>query len=298
MANTIGVTQSANFIPEVWANSALTKLEAEIQVARNIARDSEYTSARVGDKINIAKTGALTANQKVSGSAVTLQNPSDSAVTVTLDQHWEVSFVVEDIAKAQANQSIMDAYIADAITALAEKVEATCIAKYGSLTAGTVNSGGGTFAKEDFQTARGNLSSNRAPMSNRFAYLDPDAVNDVLNIAEFTSAEKYGSSTPVQEGELGKVYGFKVFESLFIPSAGSPSVQKNLYMHKDALILAMRPLPTPQADGVKVAVVDRNGLMLRVLYSYNADQLGDQVTIDALWGVNVLRPELGGVIEK
>lgn len=298
MANVIGTTQAGNFIPEVWANSALTKLEAEIQLARFVARDSEYSSARVGSKVNIPKTGALTASQKVSGTAVTLQNPSDSGVDVTLDQHWEVSFIVDDVAKAQANQSIMDAYIADAVTALSEKIEATLIAKYSSLTAGTVNSGGGTLAKEDFQTARGNLSSNRAPAKDRYAFLDPDAVNDVLNIAEFTSAEKFGSSMPVQEGVLGRIYGFTVMENLFIPSAGSPATSKNLYMHRNALVLAMRSLPTPTADGVKVAVVDRNGLMLRVLYSYNADQLGDQVTIDALWGVNTLRPELGGVIEK
>ena len=64
-------------------------------------------------------------------------------------------------------------------------------------------------------------------------------------------------------------------------------------MHRDAMILAMRPLPRPKAPGVKVAYAMKDGLMIRVVMSYNADQLADQVTIDTLFGVATLRSELG-----
>lgn len=297
-ANTIGTTQASHFIPEVWANRALTKLEAELHLAKNVARDSEFTVSKVGDVINIPKTGALTANQKTAGNPVTLQNPTDDGVAVTLNQHWEVSFIVEDIAKAQANQDIMDRYIEDGITALAEKIETYLAGLYGSLTGTTVNSGGGNIGDADLLSARSTLSANRAPMKDRFLYLAPDQINAILALDKFVDASKYGANTPVQDGEFGKIYGFRVFESLFVQSAGSPSVDKNLAMHRNALVLAMRPLPQPKADGVKVAVVDRQGLMLRVLYSYNADYLGDQVTIDCLFGASALRSELGLVIES
>lgn len=298
MANVINTSKADDFIPEVWANRALTKLKAELHLARNVARDSEYTPSKVGDIINIAKTGALTANAKVAGTAVTLQNPDSTGVNVTLNNHYEVSFIVDDVVKAQANQDVMDRYIGDGVIALAEKIETTLASLYGSLTAGTVNSGGGAFVIGDIRSMRGNLSTNRAPQGDRFLYLSPDAINDVLSMGEFTDASKYGSAMPIQEGEFGKILGFRVFESLFTQSAGSPATSKNLYMHRDAMVLAMRPLPTPKAGGVKVAIAEYEGLMLRVVYSYNADQLGDQVTIDALWGVSTLRPELGGVAER
>lgn len=298
MANVLTPAKTDDFIPEIWANRALTVLEAELHLARNVARDSDFTTAKVGDVVNIPKTGALTANQKVAGTAVTLQNPDSTGVNVTIDQHWEVSFIVDDVAKAQANQDVMDRYIGDGVKALGEKIETALASLYGSLTAGNVNSGGGAIVIGDIRTARGNLSTNRAPQSDRFLYLSPDAINDVLGMDEFIDASKYGSNMPIQDGEFGKVYGFRVFESLFTQTGGSPEVTYNLYMHKNAMVLAMRALPTPKAGGVKVAVVDYQGLMLRVLYSYNADQLGDQVTIDCLYGVSTLRPELGDIIER
>lgn len=298
MTNTITPALAADFIPEVWANRALTKLEAELHLAKNVARDSEFTTQKVGDVINIPKTGALTANQKVAGTSVTLQQPDSTGVAVTLNQHWEVSFIVEDIVKAQANQDVMDRYIEDGITALAEKIETSLASLYGSLTGATVNSGGGNIEDADLLLARSRISESRAPMAGRFLYLAPDQINAILVLTKFVNAEKYGANTPVQDGEFGKIYGFRVFESLFVQSAGSPSVDKNLAMHKNAMVLAMRPLPTPKAGGVKVAVVDREGLMIRVLYSYNSMELGDQVTLDVLFGVNVLRPECGLVIES
>lgn len=296
--NIINPTQADSFIPEVWANRALTMLEAELHLAKNVARDSEFTTAKVGDKINIPKTGALTANQKVSGTAVTLQNPADDSVTVTLDQHYEVSFIVDDVLKAQANQDVMDRYLSDAVIALAEKIEVSLAGLYGSLTGTAINTGGGDIEDADLLSARSELTTNRAPRSNRFLYLAPDQINVMLKLDKFTSVAQYGSGQPVQQGEFGSIYGFRVFESLFVQSSGSPAVDNNLALHRDALVLAMRPLPQPKAKGVEYAVVDYQGLMLRVLYSYNAQELGDQLTIDALWGVNTLRSDLGCIINS
>lgn len=298
MVDTMGVTQSANFIPEIWANAALGKLEAELNLAKNVARDFEFTTQKEGDTIHIPVRGALTANAKVSGTGVTLQNPTATKVDVTLDQHFEVTFAVEDIAKAQANQDIMMGYVEDAVIALAEKIEAALAGLYGSLTGATVNSGGGDITEDDILSAREALTNARAPRNGRFLYLDPSQVSVLLKLERFTTPEKYGSGMPVQEGELGKIHGFRVFESLFVESAGSPAVNKNLAMHRNAMVLAMRPLPEPKAGGVVSTVVEKDGIGIRVIYSYNADQLADQVTLDILYGVGVLRSALGMVVES
>lgn len=293
MADTMGVVQNANFIPEVWANVAIGLLESELHLAKNVARDYEFTPAKEGDTIHIPVRGTVTANAKVSGSAVTLQNPTATKVDVVLNNHWEVTFAVEDIAKAQANQDVMAGYVQDAIIRLAEKVEVELAKLYSQFTTSDINSASTNLDEDDVLLARKTLTTNRAPMTGRFIYLDPAQVNVFLKLERFTSAEKVGTPEQLRNGMLGKIHGFEVYESIFVQADGSPVATHNIAMHKNAMVLATRPLPLPQADGVKGAVIEKNGIAIRVLYSYNADQLADQVTIDVLFGVKALRPELG-----
>lgn len=289
-------TNSANFIPEIWGNVALGKLEAELHMARNVARDYEFTPAKEGDVIHIPKRGSLQANQKTANTDVTLQNPTADKVDVTLDQHWEVTFAVEDIVKAQANQDIMGGYIEDAIAVLGEKIETALASLYSSLSTNNLGTAGTDITEAVVLNTRKALVENRAPRSNRFLYLEPSQINVILDKDTFpvVRASEYGNAMPVQEGEIGSLYGMKVFETLFAQDdTNSPVGTHNLAFHRNAFVLATRPLPEPKAPGAVSAVINRNGIAMRVTYSYNAMKLADQVTIDILYGVSVLREELG-----
>lgn len=288
------MTQSAEFIPEIVANKALGALQSELYLAQNVARDSEFTAQQVGDTIKIPKRGTLVANAKAAGADVQLQNPTATKVEVVLDQHFEVTFAVEDIVKvtAQGEYVIQDGYLEDAVVVLAEKIETSIAAKIADFTAKA-----GTAATDITDTVlrsvRGTLSNAKAPKSNRFLYLEPDQINAVLAMTGFVNAEKYGSATPAQEGEFGKIFGMRVFESPYTFSDGSPVAVHNAAMHRDGIVLVFRPLPTPKAPGVTVGYVNKDGMLLRVLYSYNAQKLADQITVDALWGVAINRDEFG-----
>lgn len=291
----MGTTQGATFIPEIVANKALGLLEAELHLAKNVARHYEYTPAKEGDKMIVPKRGTLKANSKVSGSSVKLQNPTADSVEVTLDQHYEVTFALEDILRTTAKGEIEidEGYIADAIQVLGEKIETSLANLVTSL-----SNTRGTVATDINDTVllqcRGDLSDNRAPKKDRFLYLEPDQINAILKLDKFVNTEKYGSNMPIMEGEFGMIYNFRVFESLFTKTVtGSPTAKHNIAMHRNAMVLASRPLKEPKGAGVTVGYVERNGIMMRVLYSYNADQLADQITIDTLFGVSTLRPELG-----
>ncbi len=291
----MGMTQGAKFVPEIVANKALGLLEAELHLAKNVTRHYEFTPAKEGDKVIVPKRGTLLAKQKVSGSSVTLQNPTADSVEVELDQHWEVTFALEDILRTTAKGEIEidEGYIADAIQVLGEKIETSLSNLVTSLgnTRGTVAT---DITDDVLLQCRGDLSDNRAPKSNRFLYLEPDQINAILKLTKFVNSEKYGSNTPVMEGEFGKIYNFRVFESLFTKTVtGSPTAKHNIAMHRNAMVLASRPLKQPKGAGVTVGYVEQNGIVMRVLYSYNADQLADQITIDTLFGVAVLREDLG-----
>jgi len=293
--DTIGKVEVAEITPEIIGNEALNALEAELHLARNVARDSEYTNAKEGETIKIPKYGSLSSNLKAAGEKVTMQNPSMDKVEVSLDNHYEVTFAVEDIAKTLATGKIQIdvGYIAQAIQVLGEDIEEALASLYSSMGA-NLGTGGTDITDAVLRSCRSGITSERAPKSSRFLFLDPDQLNVVLGLDKFVNAEKYGSKQPVQEGEFGRIYGFTVMESLFAQTSGSsPVTTHNLAFHRNAMVLATRPLARPMAKDVQVAYVEKDGIIFRILISYNADLLADQITIDCLWGVGTLREEFG-----
>ena len=56
-----------------------------------------------GDTIHIPNLSNLTATSKSANVQVTLQAPTESVTNISIDQHYESSFLVEDILKVQSN---------------------------------------------------------------------------------------------------------------------------------------------------------------------------------------------------
>jgi hypothetical protein len=133
MAN-INVTSAANFIPEVWANTALQALRNRIVLASIVTKDSDIASFTQGSVLHIPVPGTFVANNKVTNTPVTLQVPTDSKIDVTLNKHKEVTFLIEDPVRAQANQDVMQRYARNAVIPLAEAIEADLFALYATLT--------------------------------------------------------------------------------------------------------------------------------------------------------------------
>lgn len=309
MADTIQKLDVSEITPEIIAQEALTVLSSQLALARNVTKEAELVgtdkasqSVKQGDVVSVPKTGALVANQKTAGQSVTLQDPSMDKVQITVDQHWEVTIAPEDVAQAVADRNIQDTYLGDMINALAEKIETLIAGQFANFSNDAIDATGATADTiEDYiLQARKTLTDNRAPMVGRFGYWDTGAMNLMLKNDRFTRVDAYGANAAIQDGEVGKIHGFRNFESIFTPSdGGSPATYSNALMHRRAICLAMRPLPTPRGGGVKVSVITDpvSGLSMRALYSYNADLLADQLTLDVLFGVGTLRDELGVVVE-
>lgn len=304
MAGTIIKADVAPIVPEVIAQEALTYLGTKLHLARNVTKEAEIVPASKiaavgqGDKVVVPTTGTLVAHQKAEGGDVLIQDPTMDKVEITIDQHWEVTIAPEDYAQAVADRNIQDTYLGDMINVLAEKIE-SYLAGVAQTFTQRINAGS-SLDEDDFLTARAYLTNNRAPLDGRFGYWDTGSINKMLKIDRFTTVEKYGANTSIQDGEIGKIHGFRNFESVLVPATvGSASHYDNFLMHKRAMVLAMRPLPTPRGGGVKVStIVDPNsGLAMRALYSYNADKLADQLTLDVLFGAGKLRDEFGVVVE-
>jgi len=294
--SSINATQADAFIPEVWLNEALTALRSNLNLAKTVRRDLDGSVASYGDTINIPKTGALSVNAKITNENVTKQAPADDNVSVVLDEHNEVTFLVEDVARAQANQDIRGLYIQDAVIALAEELEGDIVAEYAN--AGddiTFDDASDATVEASMLLIRKAFVDAKAPMlAPKFLYASPSVVNDLLGVDKFTKANEYGSRAPLVEGAIGDIFGINVFESQLVPSAGSPAVEHCLAYTKDAIALVMRSLPTDgNGEGVSQAVVTdpESGISMRLTSSYDANALGRQVTLDLLYGIQTVRDE-------
>lgn len=299
MANITTTTASA-FIPEVWANRALEVLRANVVLAKLVTKDTDIATFQYGDVLHIPYPGTFTASDKTAGGAVTLQTPSGGAdISVTLNKHKEVSFLIEDPARAQANQDLMDRYINAAIPALAEAIESDLFALYAGLT-NSVGTSGTDLTPAVIRAARKTLNDNKVPLSPRHLVISPKDEIALLGNSDLSAYFANARSEAVAQGAIGQLYGFTVWMSQLVPVvSGTPNSTKNLAFHPDFAILAMRALPEPPAgSGVRSAVVrdPESGLVIRVTSAYNPTYLGVQVTLDVLYGVAELRDVAGVVV--
>ncbi len=291
---TIGTSQVSNTIPAIVAAKALGYLKANTVLARLVNRDWDKEVAEYGQTISIPYGGTITSHAKSAGTAITLNQPSDNKYTVTLDQHREVSFLIEDIAKAFARPNWWDIYAAQSMAVLSEYIDAQIAAKYSGFSQ-TIDATSG-LAAAHFLNARRYLNTAKAPMQNRFAVLHEDAEYEALNIERITNrdyAETLGKMAA--DSYVNKFAGFEIFLDQQIVATGGQC--KNMFFHRDALVLATRPLPmAPAGMGVIQSVMDEDGLGLRVTMSYDHDYLGAKFTVDVLFGIGEMRDNHGVVV--
>lgn len=290
----IGVGELSNSIATVIAAEALGYLKANTVLARLVNRDFDNEVATHGQTITIPFTGSLSVNDKTADTEVTLQTPSDSAVSVTLNKHKEVSFVIEDIGRALARPNYLASYMEDAMKVLSEQIDGDLAALYSGFSQSIDATLG--LGEDDFREARRLLNAAKAPIGQRYAVLHEDAEYEALGIERVVNrdyTESLGSMAA--NAFTGRFAGFDIFMDQKIATATSEA--KNMFFHRNALVLATRPLPPPpQNSGVIQSVMDEDGIGLRVLISYAHKSLGVLVTVDVLYGVAELRDSHGVVV--
>lgn len=293
MAN-ITLTQVGDALATIIAAQALGYLKANTVMARLVNRNYDNLVATRGQTIKIPFTGGLVVNDKAANVAVTRQTPDDTAVTVTLNKHKEVTFLIEDVARAMASVDYLNAYLVDGMAVMGEQIDGDLCGLYSGFSQ-TINAVAG-LTKTSFREGRRLLNAAKVPQAGRVAVLHEDAESEFLNITEATNrdyAEALGQARA--EGSSGRFFGFDVFMDQQIKVvAGTPSQCKNLFFHRDALVLVTRPLAN-DGDGMGVVqrTMEEDGLGIRVTLGYDKDLLGIQCTIDVLYGVAELRDNHG-----
>lgn len=292
-SNHVTTTTAATFIPEIWSDEIVASYKKNL-VAANLIKKMNFKGKK-GDVVHIPSPTRGDASEKAANTQVTLIAATESEKTVTINQHWEYSRLIEDITEAQALASLRQFYTDDAGYALARQVD-TSLVRLGR----NVQGGGGTAAYSGaFSGADGTtayvagsntgfaaltdaairrsiqrLDDNDVPMDGRFLLVPPSTRNTLMGINRFTEQAfvgEVGAANTIRNGEIGNVYGIPVFVTTNADTtSGSTATRICLLAHKDFAVM-----------------VEQMGV--RTQTQYKQEYLGTLFTADVLYGVAELR---------
>ena len=238
---TMTTTTLANVIPEIWTSKMNDFLRAKLVVANHfLDMSSEITGG--GDKFYIPNLTEMTANAKSNATAVTLNAPTDSNITLTVDTWYETSFAIEDKEAREVLQSyrIQEMYAKNAAYTTAAVLEDALIALFDNFSQ-TVGSSAAGLLDSDIRAAIKYVRDANVDMEDLAFFFSPKTVwTDLMGIDRFTVVQNAPGADPVNKGMVGKLYGIPVYESSRIGTTLGSA--QNCLAAKDALVHAHTPL--------------------------------------------------------
>jgi len=298
-SNQVTTAVANNFIPELWSDEVIGAYKSNLVTANLVTKLSH--KGKKGDTIYIPVPARGAASAKAANTQVVLSAATNTAVTVTINKHYEYSKLIEDIAEVQSLASMRKFYTDDAGFALATQVDTDLVTLWEGFQGGTVaganaaawekaviGSVGTTLYTGNSSNAADitdagiramilKLDNANVPMDNRYIVMPPIAANDLLGINRFTEQQFIGNGEAIKTGKIGMIYGVDVYISSNCPTtttADTATDRVGCLFHKDALVLA-------EQVGVRSQT------------QYKQEYLGDLFTADTLYGVAELRDDAG-----
>lgn len=285
----------AQAIVKLVASRALPALEPNLILGGLVNRDYDSMLAATGDTVNVPIPGVMSANNIAEGGSVQTQSPSLGNAQVVLNRHMESTFEIPDVTKAIATPSLLDLYMSPAIIAIATQVEKDLFGLYLNFTANAaVGTGGAGLGSESVvDSAERSLFNQYVPDGlSKYLVVGSSAYSDLRQTGRLTEQRTIGDGSPIRTGYVGMIKGFNVFRSQLVPVVAGTTY--NLAFASDAMCLVTRPLNSPlPGTGAIAEYVTHKGYGLRIVLSYNPQQLAQQFTVDMFYGVSVLRNVYG-----
>ena len=307
---TVTASDAANFIPNIWSDEILAAYQKNLVLAPLVRKMSMV--GKKGDTMYIPKPVRGAATAKAASTAVTIQEHSDTQLSIVVDQHFEYSRMIEDFADVQSQTSLRRFYTEDAGYAMSKVVDDNLFnrgTEFG--TGGYVaapapadwvsdatfynDAGAGVavawaedallaadvFTDAFLRNMVQKMDDNDVPMSGRYLVIPPSVRNTIMGIDRYVSSDFVGGSV-VTNGKIGNLYGVDIFVSSNCPiietaaenGAGTAVGRGLMLAHKDTTVLA-----------------EQKGIRSQV--QYKQEFLGTLLTSDRIYGTKVARPESG-----
>ncbi len=282
-----------NFIKEIWSPIIHDWKGAQMTIM-NFAQDLSYLLTDGGDVINVPNiyTNIFTVStQSTEGNGVVDQSPASGNVTLTVNTHKYIAFVIgkKTMKQVASQYPLSRKYAEQARELLIQALETDLFALVSSLS--TTDVGDGTAAITDLvvrQAINALQSTNGTvfELSKMAFFFHPTVYwTQLLGISKYYERQKSNMNV-VRDGNFGaavtsesfkgELYGIPVFISSLVPVAAT--VVSNMLLHEDAFGFGMH------TDGVDVTT------------TYENRNIAWLTVCDIIYGVAALRAAAGVTI--
>lgn len=281
----IGATAASVFRPNIWSKEVLMFVKSNLVLLPLIKHyDADVKGG--GQTLEIPNVSSISANLKSQNVVVTLNYNTETKTTITLNRHYESSFIVEDLVKIQSVYDLRSDYTMAAAYAISEKIDsdlATAMTTSWKTASQAYGAYGTALNDNLILTVNRYLSENKAPRTDRAIVVHPKGEAEMLAIDKYVRYDSLGqpsSENPTKTGKIGQIYGAEVFMSQNLVYLDTATDEYNhLFFHKEAWAIALQQEPRTQA-------------------SYKQEYLGWLVTVDVVYGHNALRSNFGFVLKS
>lgn len=275
-------TTAAVFRPNIWAEMA-QKARESVLVLVPLVRHYDKEIKNQGQTVEIPFVSNLTAYQKSANTVISVNAPTETKVTVTIDQHWATPVMIEDFADIQSAYDLAALYSEKCGYSVAEKMDNYVAAAMTSgFTTNVVGTYGSALTYAVVRAGKLALDVAKVPTQDRSFVVTPKGHDDLLGIDQFTRYDAMGASgqpSPFETGRVGYILGMKVYMSQnLVVTAATPTQNNCLMFHKDAYAIAVQ----------KDISFERQR---------KTEYLADLILASALWGGVVLRNDHGVLVK-
>lgn len=280
-----------SYIPIIWGEKVNEFFRAKLVAAPFFTdRSAELTEG--GATLYTPNTTEFTASAKSNGATVSLNAPSDTKQTLSINNWFESSFAIEDREAAQVKRSyaVMERYMKNTGYAIAKKLDAAITALFTGFS-NAVGTSGTNLADSDIRNAIAYIENANCDIDECAFFLHPNTFwKQIQGIDKFSLAINSPVNDPTAKKPAGFLYGLPVYISTQVGlDAGPSGGRANALAHPDAIHWGTSPLG---AGGSKANVmVGSHGV--RVQANYIPEYLSTVGTADILYGVIENRDNAG-----
>lgn len=207
--------------PKLIAQGLLA-LRGNCVMPRAVNRDYDPMAEQRGATVNVPIPSAIPVSDvNPAPNAPTTENIEPETVPISLDQWKEAPFFMSDKDMKQAIAGVIPMQASEAISALAETVDAFILSQYKGVYAYTGLAGTTPFSTltqtSDAIQAAKLLNMMKAPKPNRRFVVDPEAEAAALNLRAFQDASFSGETFGIEEGVINRKLGFDWFMDQNVP---------------------------------------------------------------------------------
>lgn len=270
------ITTGANFIPEIWMDEVRAYLRANLVLADKVKMI--MFEGQKGDTLHIPDVSELTTSAKAANTQVSLQANTESVFDLSINQHRESSFLIEDMLSVQSQYNLRSEYTRAAGYAVSKRLDADLAGLVGSLTQKFKGSDGttawtgtqaGDLTEAAIRQAIELLDAANVPQEDRFLFIPPAQKNVLLGISRFTEYQMVGpGGMPIRTGQFGEIFGVPVYVST--QAISTSTAHGCILGQRNAFAMAVQNSP-------------------RVQSAYILEYLGWLTVVDVIYGYKVYR---------